>query len=200
VHNGIAPADLLGRTEARNALQIPLGTNVIGALGELTWNKNYPVLIRAAGILKREGKEFLIYIIGDGEEAAFLQTLAEEVGVAEHIRFLGFVPDARKYMRAFDIFVLPSLKEGLPYVLLEAGAAKLPLIGSRIPGIEEVITHKETGLLFDVHNERGLADALTLFHEDTFLREVVSTALHKKVQSEFSLAHMAEKTANVYAH
>lgn len=200
VHNGIAPAHALEQTEARNALEIPSGITVIGTLGELTWNKNYPVLIRAAGILKREGKEFLVCIIGDGEEAAFLQTLAEEVGVAEHIRFLGFVPDARKYMQAFDLFVLPSLKEGLPYVLLEAGAAKLPVVGSRIPGIEEVITHKETGLLFDVHNERTLADALTLMCDDIFLRDTVSTALQKKVQNEFSLARMAEKTAKIYTH
>src|SRR6185437_2187326 len=109
VHNGIAPIAFLEHSEARKALNLPQDATIIGALGELTWNKNYHTLLHAAGILKRAGKNFLICIMGGGEEQEFLETLIGEEDVGDRVMLKGFVQDGARYLKAYDIFTLPSL-------------------------------------------------------------------------------------------
>lgn len=196
VHHGIARLEFLPREEARAALGLSADALVIGALGELTWNKNYHSLIRTAGELKRQGHAFLLSIIGDGEEAAFLQTLADEHDVAEVVRFAGFMPQGYHYLLAFDLFVLPSLKEGLPYVLLEAGQAGLPTVASSVAGVTDILG--DTGILVKPKDERALAKAIGTLLGDAAERQRLGPAFKKRVESLFSPERMLQETVKVY--
>jgi len=197
IHNGIAALNYRPREEARDALGLSPEVAVIGALGELTWNKNYHTLIHAAAELKRMGRDFMLCIIGGGEEQKFLEALIQENGLGGRVRMSGFLPDGHKYLKAFDIFVLPSVKEGLPYVLLEAAGAGLPAVGSLIPGIVDILGDG-AGLLVKPKDEKALCGALTSLLDDTTLRQKLAVALQKKVAQEFSLQKMVSKTLALY--
>ncbi|OGG77711.1 hypothetical protein A3B35_03690 [Candidatus Kaiserbacteria bacterium RIFCSPLOWO2_01_FULL_54_24] len=197
IHNGLGPLQFMPREDARDALGLSPEAVVIGALGELTWNKNYHTLIHAAAELKRAGRDFVLCIIGGGEEQRFLEALIQESGLGGHMRMSGFLPDGYKYLKAFDIFVLPSVKEGLPYVLLEAAAAGLPAVGSNIPGIVDVLG-EGAGLLVRPKDEKVLRDALASLLDDATLRQKLAAALQKKVEQEFSLQKMVAETATLY--
>lgn len=197
VHNGLTPTTYQGVAEARAALG--LGEEmVIGTIANLEWNKGLHYLVRAAGVLKQKQKAFTICIIGEGEERNFLQTLIDEEGVSTEVRLAGFKEDARHYLSAFDIFVLPSLKEGLPYVVLEAGQAKLPVVGSRIPGIAEIVGDRVSGLLFKPKDHHDLAKKLAELLDNATMREKLGAALAARVNSEFSLQKMVGETAALY--
>ena len=110
VHNGIEPLEFLPKEAAREALGIDTSQPVLGAVGELVWNKGYHVLLRAVGVLKRRGINVYVCIVGDGEERKFIETLVQEEDIEDRVHLAGFVQDAYKILKAFDIFVLPSVK------------------------------------------------------------------------------------------
>lgn len=200
VHNGITTPVFLPKNEARKelatlALDLPAGATWIGSVGELHPNKNYAVAIDALPSLPQE---MHLVIIGGGEEREALLKRAQEKGVASRVHLLGYVPDAAKYLRAFDCFVLPSRKEGLPYVLLEAGYAYVPVIGSDIPGIRDVILPDFTGLRVPPDDAGALANAITRVLTDATLARSLSDELLKRVQKTFSRDTMLEKTLLVY--
>ena len=106
---------------------------------------------------------------------------------------------AAPYLKAFDIFVLPSLKEGLPYTLLEAGLAGLPVIASNVGGIPEIIENNKTGLLASAANIYEIARAIKKLIEDKNLSENLAKNLRQKIISEFSFKKTIKKTLNVYS-
>jgi glycosyltransferase involved in cell wall biosynthesis len=110
----------------------------------------------------------------------------------------GFVPEAYRYLKAFDIYTLASVKEGLPYVLLEAGQAGLAAVASKIPGNVDIIDENISGLLFESKNKEQLATKLELLIKNPDMRERLAQNLHQKVEKEFSLKRMVEETITVY--
>jgi glycosyltransferase involved in cell wall biosynthesis len=198
VHNGVAPIEFLSREDARAQLQIPTDIFCIGAIGELTWNKGYHTLLRAAGTLKRRGKKFVLCIAGEGEERKFIETIRTEEKLGDTVTLAGFVLDAYRTLAAFDLFVLPSLKEGLPYVLIEAGLAGRAVVASLVGGVPDIIEHRITGLLVGYKNHGELTDALMELIDKPLLRKKYGDALYEHTKKEFSLSHMLEKTIAVY--
>ena len=120
----------------RNAF--PAGVKITGAVGELTHNKNHIALIEEA----RQKPDMYVAIVGEGELREFLEQKIQEYGLRDRVKLFGFLP-ATQVMKGFDIFALPSIKEGLPYVLLEARAAGLPIIANPIGGIPEILAAKD---------------------------------------------------------
>ncbi len=201
IHNGVPPLELLSRVAARKELGLPSDTFVIGAIGELTRNKNFEQLIEAASKLKEETeKDFVLDLIGDGEQKHSINKLFQDRNFIEgrDVMPLGFKKDAYQYLSAFDIFLLPSLKEGLPYVLLEAGQAGLAVVASRVGGIPEVIEDGVTGLLINPKHVYEITEALKKYITDPSLRAGMGSRLQHKVEKEFSLTDMIEKTSAVY--
>lgn len=198
VHNGLAPITFLSMQDARGVLGAPAEGVVIGTIAELTWNKGLHTLVRAVGTLKEKGLLFSVYIIGEGEERGFLETLIAEEKLTEHVHFTGFVSDAFTLMKAFDIFTLPSIKEGLPYVLLEAGQAGRASVATRISGSADIIEETVSGFLVPPKDEHALAEALSKLIQDAVLREQLGSHLESRVRGEFSLQHMVEKTLALY--
>ena len=116
----------------------------------------------------------------------------------ENSVFLISKSPAAPYLKAFDIFVLPSLKEGLPYTILEAGLAELPVVATRVGGIPDIIESGTQGLLVDPASSQQLADAIIKLSRDKNLCEQLGKALHDRVVGNFSLASMVEKTMEIY--
>lgn len=132
---GIEPAAYLSPDEARASLPIYGFTKPIYSMvtiAELTKNKGIRYAIEAIGELKRRGVEMSYYVIGSGELRSELEDLVREEDVTDRVHFLGFIENAARYLRAFDVFLLPSIKEGMPYVLLEAAAASLPIVTTTV--------------------------------------------------------------------
>lgn len=132
VYNGIAPQGLSDGSVIRQAF--PAGVHITGTIGELTANKNQISLVEAA----RANPDLYIAIVGEGEERAHLETAIHTAHLEDRVKLFGFLP-AREALRGFDTFTLPSLKEGLPYVLLEAKAAGLPITANRVGGVGEIL-------------------------------------------------------------
>ncbi len=101
-------------------------------IAELTKNKGIAYAIEAVAELKKRSIDYEYFIIGDGELRSELEQQARALNVADRIHFLGFVENAPEYLKAFDLFLLPSIKEGTPYVFMEAAAANLPIVATNV--------------------------------------------------------------------
>lgn len=101
-------------------------------------------------------------------------------------------------MDRFDVFVLPSIKEGLPFVILEVGIRGLPVVATRIGGIPEIITDQKSGLLIEPKNSIEIARVVNLLLNDAALRQTYSSALAEVINKKFNFARMLQETATVY--
>ena len=205
IPTGIPRIDFKDRDTARDAL-LPETLRAQHAhdlwavsTGELTRNKNIRTLLEAVAETNRvsERKVFLT-LIGEGEERAALQAYAASLSLSEYVYFAGYVEDVRAYLKAFDVFLLPSLKEGLPYGLLEAGAAGLGCIASNVGGIPDVIANSACGILIDPHTSTGIAHALARYAVDPELAVQHGQALCERVETQFGLTEMISKTVSLY--
>ncbi len=189
IRNGIKPFSLLPSA--------PREMLIVGALGELHHIKGFDILLHAwAKFIKHHGAKLVI--CGTGEERKHLKDLVEELGVSALVEFRGYVDDARRELLNFDIFVMPSRSENLPYALLEAGVAGLPVIASRVGGIPEIIESGINGILVEKENVEALFSSLMLLAGDKELRERLGERLHERVLEEFSLDKMVSDTIDTY--
>ena len=132
IYNGIAPMQLFSGEKIRNAF--PKGVKITGTIGELTHNKNQIALLERA----KNNPDMYVAIVGEGELREMLEQKIKEWGLEKRVKLFGFVP-ASEALKGFDVFSLPSLKEGLPYVLLEAKMAGLPIEANRVGGVAEIL-------------------------------------------------------------
>jgi len=154
IHNGIdmhMPFD--SGEKIRNAF--PPGVRITGTMGELTKNKNQIELIEQA----RKDPKMFVAIVGEGEYRSPLEAKIKEYGLETRVKLFGFIP-ASDVLRGFDVFALPSLKEGLPYVLIEARMAGLPIIANRVGGVGEILDAKDMG---EFSLERMVSQTLALY-------------------------------------
>ncbi len=152
-------AEQISRLGARTALQLPLDAWVVGNAGRLHPDKDQATLIRAfAQALPRLPVGSLLAIMGSGRLETSLRQLAEDLDIADQVRFLGHVRHGRRYFKAFDLFVLTSDHEPFGMVLLEAMAAKVPVVCTDCGGGREVV--EGVGQLFPLGNSAALASEL----------------------------------------
>lgn len=138
---------------------------IVGSAGRLVERKGFKYLIQAAKFILAEYPEASFVIIGDGEDRHELDKLSEDMGIKKYIDFTGFRNNVREIIRTFDVFVLPSLREGLPMVLLEAMAEGKPIVATSVDGIPELIRNGKTGLLVKPRNSQEIAvGVLKLLH------------------------------------
>jgi len=137
IYNGINPQIEFGSGEKiRNAF--PSGAVITGTVGELNRNKNQQALIEQA----KNNPDMFVAIVGDGEEREALEGKIKKYNLGGRVKLFGFIP-ANEALRGFDIFALPSIKEGLPYVLLEAKLAGLRIVANRIGGVGEILDARD---------------------------------------------------------
>lgn len=195
IKNGIAPISFLTKKEARAKLAPQLHPHSlwIGGIGELNLNKNWSAAIEAMTTLPPHAH---LFIIGEGEERLKLEELISELGLNHQAHLLGYL-DGAQYLKAFDVFILPSLKEGLPYVLLEAGLAGLSIIASDLPGLQDIIDTGENGLLVEPTPEL-IATTLQMLIRDEGMRRRLGTNLNETVTKTFSIEKMCQETFRLY--
>lgn len=201
VYNSVTPVtQFMNREEAQRKLGVKVASDtlVIGTIAELTKNKGIGYLIQAFAALNRAHPNTILCIVGDGEEKKKLQKMARTENLSETVFFSGFVPHASIYLKAFDIFILPSIKEGLPYVLLEAGFASLPVIATNVGGTPEIIENQKSGSLVSPKVSQELKSAMTSMIEHPEMRSVFGNALKERVITKFSLHEMFSQTKKLY--
>ena len=198
IHNGIEMEIFLSKKDAREKLGLPQDATILGTISELHKNKGIDFALRAFAYVWEKYPDAYFVIIGEGEERKSLIKLTHELGIHSRVLFLGYIPNAAQFLKAFDIFTLTSRTEALPYVLLEAGLANLPVIASRVGGIPEIIDHQISGLLSYPGDSNDIEHKMKLLLSDETKRSEYAQKLHKKVTTEFSLEKMIEKTIGLY--
>jgi len=195
VHNAVR-ADVFEAAPDRRVEVLPeaAGRPVVLTLARLDAQKGLEYLIGAADLLP----DALFLIAGDGGERRRLEALARDKGLAARVRFLGYRDDASRLLAACDVFVLPSLFEGLPVSVLEAMAAGKPVVATAIPGTDEAVLHGRTGLLVPPADPLALADAIKAILSDPTLSRRLGEAGRERVQQHFSAARMVERVMGVY--
>jgi len=153
IYNGISPMSLGPADVVRDSF--PKGAHITGTIGELTTNKNQIALIEQA----KENPDLFVAIVGDGELRSFLRKKIEEYGLTNRVKLFGFML-ASSVLKGFDTFALPSLKEGLPYVLLEARQAGLPIEANRVGGVGEIVDARD---LSEFSLDRMVAQTIALY-------------------------------------
>ena len=146
------------RQEIRNKLGIPERKIILMSVGELTKRKNHMAVIEALACL--EEYDILYVVCGDGPMKARLRARAEELGVRERVKLLGFRKDIAELHKMADIFVFPSLQEGLPVAVMEAMASGLPIVASKIRGNEDLISNNQGGYLVNPMDSEQVAKAI----------------------------------------
>lgn len=201
IHNGVGEIKFFSREEARKIIGEKIGAAEtkdrfwIGAVAELHRNKDLPSLIRAMAIV---GPKTVLVIIGEGEEKERLANLSKRLGLEKRVFLAGFIPNAACLLAAFDIFVLSSTKEGLPYVILEAGLAGVPVAATAVGGVTEIIDNGENGLLVKPENPKELAARIKELLADQERRELLGQKLRQKILNQFSLGGMIRTTIKCY--
>lgn len=147
---------------------------VIGCVGNLRKDKNYPNLIRAFKIIHTRIPGTKLIIAGEGKRHHELQSLIEELGLKDSTFLLGARDDVPEIMKAMDIYCLCSFSEGLPLSLLEAMSAGLPVVGTDVRGIQDVVEHGKTGLLVPSDDPEKLSEALLRMISDRELARDLS--------------------------
>jgi glycosyltransferase involved in cell wall biosynthesis len=187
--------DILARNAARRELGI--GDEFLWlAMGRLEPVKDYPTLLQAMALARQTAR---LVILGAGPLRGELQQMASELGLDGRATFLGFEPDARRWMQAADGFVHSSRYEGLPMVLLEAGACELPVVATDVPGTREAIVNGTTGWLTEAGDPAKLAAAMErMMNTPAAERRAMGEQARSEVQRRFGMDAILDRWEQMY--
>ncbi len=171
---------------------------IVGWCGRLSPEKGLTYLVQAATLLRRDFPDFLTVLVGDGALYDALQEEARSRGVESHFLFAGARSDVHDVIRVFDVFALPSLREGLPLVLLEAMAASIPIVATSVGGVPEIVRDGITGLLVPPGDPVALADALRRVMSQTELRSSYTTEASQVFGQQFTVRKMVSAYQELY--
>ena len=201
VHNGI---DLhqYSANEANSAMRAELGVGsdqrVIGTVGNLFAVKGHTYLLKACKAVASSYPNILVLIAGEGDQLGRLQKEAADLGIAANVRFLGFRDDVPALLHAMDIFVLPSLSEGLPLSILEALALGKPVVATNVGGIPEVVQNGLTGFLVPPRSPEALAEKILLLLRHPVTASDLGRAGRSRVEDAFSIKKMIQEYQCLY--
>ena len=161
--------------------------------GRLAAVKGLPILLESLVTLKANHPELLLTVVGDGADRQSLEQLTAQLGLANHVNFVGYQSQAkvRQYMQETDVFVLPSFAEGVPVSLMEALAAAVPVVTTQIAGVGELVENGVSGYLVPPGNAQLLAERIDRLLSDPALRTAFGAAGRVKVAEEFDIQQEA---------
>ena len=166
--------------------------NIIGTIANFYPTKGLEVLIESADDFKdRDDVAFII--IGDGPEKDKLKNLIKEKGLEKKVFLLGRLGNASSYLPAFNLFVLPSHKEGFPWALIEAMSAKLPVIATRVGAVPEIIEDSKNGFIVDPEKSEQISEKIKLILSDDHLKQELSIQAHQTILFKFGLDKMIKQ-------
>lgn len=201
IYNGVETY-LCPQADRLQTVQAELGLNcwdhVIGVVGSLYPVKGHVYLIRALPAILRECPNTVVLLVGRGELESSLKAEASRLGIEDHIRFLGFRNDVPVILSLLDVFVLPSLSEGLSVALLEAMAAERPVVATRVGGNVELVHDGETGYLIPSENPHVMADRVVMLLRNKAQAKAFGSRGKERVERHFSLAGMVRAYQDCY--
>lgn len=184
--------------ELRGELELGRWDHVIGSVGSLYSVKGHIHLVKALPSILRGCPKTLVLLVGRGESESELKAEASRLGVEAHIRFLGFRNDIPLLLGLMDVFVLPSLSEGLSMALLEAMAAEKPVVATKVGGNAELIVEGETGYLVPSKAPEALADRVVNLLRNKVQAREFGCRGKQRVDEQFSLAGMVSAYQKCY--
>jgi glycosyltransferase involved in cell wall biosynthesis len=201
--NGISlpvPADPAAVATVREQIGVPPGGLLAGSLGRLRPEKGHRYLVEAMARLgeRVDLPPLSLLLVGEGTEAGALQAQVERLGLAGRVHFAGFQRDIAPYLAAMDIFVLPSLREGLSISALEAMALRRPVVASRVGGTPEVVEEGKSGMLVPPADPESLAKAIAELIADPARAAAMGQAGRARVEANFTLEHMVSQLEHLY--
>lgn len=203
IYNGLdfEKIKFLPRETARQLLlrtKASVSAPLIGTIANLYKNKGLEYLIEAMSKIKGQISNVMLLIIGEGPEREKLEKLIEKYELENTVHLAGSIPDAFQFLKAFDLFVLPSVKEGQPWAVLEAMAAARPIVATNIAGIAEMIENEKTGLLVEPTDPAYLAEAIEkMMTHPSLAHECAQNAL-EIVKDKFDVAEMVKKNEELF--
>ncbi|MCR4404994.1 MAG: glycosyltransferase [Candidatus Acetothermia bacterium] len=205
IHNGIDTRPFCDRSaEEKGALRqhyaLPPDKPIITCVANLRPPKGHEYLIEALRELKERGLEFVALLVGDGPLRERLEESVQSLKLTEQVRFLGSRDhdEIPTILAITDVFVLPSLWEGLPTAIIEAMAAGCPVVGTAVGGMPELVIEGETGFLVPPGDPGALAERLELLLQDPALRNRLGEASADRVREHFSLERMVQQHQALY--
>jgi len=201
IQNAIVVEDYertIPQAEAKARFGISSNRFLLGACGRLSPEKGFDLLIQAVRNVVAEGQDVGLLIAGEGPAHDELQTHIENAGLTDRVQLVGFLSDPRELFQAIDLFVLSSLREGLPNVVLEAMATGVPVLATRVAGIPAVMTHEQDGFIVDTGDVRQLEAGLRRCLDEDELRVRIAAGGKQKVVADLSFSRRMERIANVY--
>jgi glycosyltransferase involved in cell wall biosynthesis len=204
IHNGIDfdKYNFYASELAKEKLELSKDQKYFGTIASFYNTKGYPYLVEAIKELRNSNwSKFAKYswvFMGDGPEKEKIIKLIQEAGLENKIKIISSQSDAAQYLKAFDYFVLPSVKEGLPYTILEAGLAQVPIIATNVGGVPEIITDDLNGLLVGPANPLSLSQAIKKLAGDDQLAQKLAENNLENIKNNFSLDKTLTKTEALY--
>lgn len=184
--------------DIRKKLEIPKKNNVITFVGRLAPEKGLIYLIRAASQLIKTFPYLQVLMVGEGPLLQDLTKEVEKMGLSNNVRFLGQRFDIPEILSISDVFVLPSLFEAIPLVVLEAMASKIPTVATNIPGTRELITDGKEGFLVQPENISQLAKQIDKLLSTPDLANSMGKNAREKVKKLFTSKQMVQNVENCY--
>lgn len=185
-------------SELRDRLALPANAKVVGAVGRLNAEKDYPNLFEAAKILLSEREDLYFVIAGKGSLEDTLTRQVQSMGLADRVRFLGHFHDIRPVYDLMDVYALSSTREGLPNTVLEAMAMEVPIVATDVDGVSEAAAHDREALLVPPCDPKRLADNIRTLINDPALSNRLRKAARARVLNEFSFAARTKRVEGIY--
>jgi glycosyltransferase involved in cell wall biosynthesis len=201
IHNAIdlrTCRPILDRATVRRELGLENDWPTLGAIGRLVRIKGIDVLLEAGRQLRRKVPKLHILVVGEGPQAEALKRRAAHLGLEDVVIFTGFRSDIADVLAALDVFVLPSLSEGVPMIMLEAMAVGVPIVSTRVGGASEILRDGETALLVEPREPLPLASACERMLQDNVLADRLVRSARTYVEEHHSASNMAERVAELY--
>ena len=203
---GIKPVTFISVDGAKQALAKIIGMdfaefykkNIVTTIAELHPNKGLKYLVDAIVSVSEQQPSSICLIIGDGENKDLLTEQIKTNKLENKIFLTGRIDNASEYLKASTVFVLPSIKEGLPYAILEAGMANLATVATTVGGIPEIVEDMKSGILIQPRNSRELAHAISFMIEHPEERKRYGNALKEKVTNKYSFIKMIQDNEWLY--
>ncbi len=186
------------REQKRKKFNIMAEEPVIGIIARLSDVKGHTVLIGAMSRVIQKIPTALLMIVGTGKMESFLKAKVRDMNLEDHVRFCPVVNRIPEYLAVFDIFVMPSLQEGLGLSVIEAQAAGLPVVASDVGGIPALIVNGQTGLLVEPKDTGALAQAIVELLENPQKAKDMGARAHTFIEREFSAERMVGQTLELY--
>ena len=201
IPNGIDVTAFKCRRSRRDILRdlaLPANKVLISLIGRLVWQKGINVFLEAACALSKKRTDIHFLIVGDGPLRGDLEQQAQDYGLSQICSFAGFQKDIPAILKVTDIVALPSFVEGLPMIILEAMASKVPVVASAVGGIPEMIQEGKNGFLVPPKDSESLAEKLLVLINDKDLRKTMGEAARKDVEESFTETEMIHRIQQMY--